>query len=160
MQPKGTVRRSLNRLSVLRRALIASRRLYLTRIWGMDLDRTCQFSLSTKFDKTYPKGVHVGAHSYVAFEARILCHDLTRGLYLETRVGRDCFIGGRSLLMPGVTVGDGSIVGAGAVVTKDVPARSIVVGNPAEVIRRDIEVGHYGRFPDADETQRRLLIGE
>jgi serine acetyltransferase len=41
-------------------------------------------------------------------------------------------------------------------VTKDVPSRSIVAGNPAKVIRSDIEVGRYGRFRDADETEKRI----
>lgn len=47
----------------------------------------------------------------------------------------DVWIGMRAILLPGVTVGRGSIVGAGAVVTKDVPAYSIVGGNPARVIK-------------------------
>lgn len=45
-------------------------------------------------------------------------------------------IGLAALLMPGVTVGQGAYVGAGAVVTRDVPPRSLVIGNPARVIRR------------------------
>jgi maltose O-acetyltransferase len=47
----------------------------------------------------------------------------------------DVWIGGRVTILPGVTVGRGSIIGAGAVVTKDVPPYSIVGGNPANVIR-------------------------
>lgn len=47
----------------------------------------------------------------------------------------DVWIGGRVTILPGVTVGKGSIIGAGAVVTKDVPPYSIVGGNPAKVIR-------------------------
>lgn len=53
-------------------------------------------------------------------------------------VGRRCFIGG-STLMPGVTIGDESIVAAGAVVMSDVPPRCIVGSNPARIIRCDIE---------------------
>lgn len=54
-------------------------------------------------------------------------------------IGDDCWIGGSSILSPGVSIGDRCIVGAGAVVTKDVPADSIVVGNPAKPIsRKDI----------------------
>ncbi len=122
----------------------------------MDIAATSELSLSAKFDRTFPRGVHVGEHSYLAFESRILCHDRTRGVYLHTRVGENCFIGGRSLIMPGVEIGDESIVGAGSIVTKSVPPRSIVAGNPARVLRSDIEVGHYGRFPDADANTHRL----
>jgi maltose O-acetyltransferase len=46
-------------------------------------------------------------------------------------IGRDCWIGGGAIIQPGVTIGDRVIVGAGAVVTKDVADDAIVVGNPA-----------------------------
>ena len=98
--------RSLNQLMRLRRLLVQTKRLYLTWIWGMDLDPTCEFSLSVRFDRTYPAGVHVGAESYIAFGTAILAHDMTRGLYLHTRIGRRCFIGAGSIIMPGVEIGD------------------------------------------------------
>jgi acetyltransferase-like isoleucine patch superfamily enzyme len=49
------------------------------------------------------------------------------------RIGRGVFIGARATILKGVIIGDRAIVGAGAVVTKDVPARHIAVGNPARV---------------------------
>lgn len=148
--------RGLNHLSGLRNILVALKRIYFRRLWGMDIDPTTQFSLSAKFDRTFPQGVHVGPHSYVAFEARILTHDRTRGLYLHTRIGRNCFIGGRSMILPGVNIGDNSVVGAGAVVTKSVPPRSVVAGNPARILSSDIEVTEYGRFLTADATESEL----
>ena len=50
-------------------------------------------------------------------------------------VGEDAFVGARAFIMPGVTVGAGSIVGAMSVVTKDVPPQVTVAGNPIRVIR-------------------------
>lgn len=50
-------------------------------------------------------------------------------------IGNDVWIGDRVIILPGVTVGDGSILGAGAVVTHDVPAYAIVAGVPAKVIK-------------------------
>jgi acetyltransferase-like isoleucine patch superfamily enzyme len=50
-------------------------------------------------------------------------------------IEKNCYIGANSTILPGVVVGEHSIVGAGAVVTKDVPARAVVVGNPARVVR-------------------------
>lgn len=149
-------RRGLNRVSGLRNLIVDGLRWYYRRVWGMDIHPTAQFSLSAKFDRTYPRGVHVGAQSYIAFETRILCHDRTRGLYLDTRIGRNCFIGGSSLILPGVEIGDNCVVGAGSVVTKSVPPRCVVAGNPAQVLRENIDVGPYGRFADADARESAL----
>jgi virginiamycin A acetyltransferase len=68
-----------------------------------------------------------------------LIYDLpSRG---DTVVGNDVWFGYRALVMPGVTIGDGAIVAAGAVVSRDVPPYGIVAGNPARVVR--------ARFDDA-----------
>jgi acetyltransferase-like isoleucine patch superfamily enzyme len=143
---------SLNRLQWLRRALVRAKWVYYTRVWGMDIDPTATYSLDVRFDKTYPAGIHIGAESYVAFEAAILTHDLTRGLKLHTRIGRRCFIGARSIVLPGVEIGDESVVGAGSVVTRNVPPRTVVAGNPARIVRRDIRIiARYGRIAPADE---------
>lgn len=50
-------------------------------------------------------------------------------------IGDDVWIGGGAIILPGVTLGDGAVIGAGSVVSRDVPARSVVVGNPARVVR-------------------------
>ena len=149
-------RRGLNRIAGVRNALVALRRAWFVRVWRMDLHPTVEMSLSAKLDLTFPIGVHVGAHSYLAFESRVLTHDRTRGLYLHTRIGRNCFIGGRSMILPGVEIGDGCIVGAGAVVTKSVPPGCIVGGNPARILREGVEIGAYGRLPDADARESAL----
>lgn len=52
-------------------------------------------------------------------------------------IGKDCWIGGGAIICPGVTIGDCVIVGAGSVVTKDIPSDTIVVGNPAKVIKKE-----------------------
>jgi maltose O-acetyltransferase len=50
-------------------------------------------------------------------------------------IGANVWLGGGAIVLPGVTVGEDAVVGAGAVVTRDVPAGTVVVGNPARVIR-------------------------
>jgi len=151
---------SLNSLSRVRAALVSAKRTFFIKVMKMDIHETVQLSLSAKPDKTFPRGVHIGAYSYLAFNSRILTHDRTRGLYLHTRIGKNCFLGGESIIMPGVEIGDGCVIGAGSVVTKDVPAGSIVAGNPAKIIRSNIEVGAYGRFPDADDRERALRASD
>lgn len=53
----------------------------------------------------------------------------------DIHVGSDCWVGTRAIILPGITIGDGAVVGTGAVVTKDVPPYAIVGGNPARIIR-------------------------
>lgn len=50
-------------------------------------------------------------------------------------IGKDVWLGANVIVLPGRTIGDGSVVGAGSVVTKDVPAFTIVAGNPAKLVR-------------------------
>lgn len=153
VETRKVKRAGLNRLHRLRYAIIDVVRWYYTRFWGMDLHPTCQFSLSTKFDKTWPKGVHVGADTYIAFDVRILSHDMPRGLFTDTRIGARCFVGGCTIVMPGVEIGDDCVIGAGSVVTKSIPSGSIAAGNPARVLRSGLSLGQYGRLPEADANE-------
>jgi len=57
------------------------------------------------------------------------------GYAITIEIGNDVWIGGNCVILPGVTIGDHSIVAAGSVVTKDVPANTIVAGNPAKVLK-------------------------
>jgi maltose O-acetyltransferase len=78
-------------------------------------------------------GVHIYASAHM-LEAgpRNEGLEIARPITVEDNV----WIGGRAILLPGVRVGRNSVVGAGAVVTKDVPQNVVVAGNPARVIRR------------------------
>lgn len=60
------------------------------------------------------------------------CQTYSRPIVIEDEV----WIGGGAILLPGVTIGKGSVIGAGAVVTKDIPPYSVAVGNPARVIKQ------------------------
>lgn len=152
----GRPKWGLERLKRVRLAIVRVRWLWYTRFWGMDIHPTAQFSLSAKLDKTNPKGVHIGEESYIAFDAAILTHDLTRGLYTDTWIGRRCFIGARSIILPGVRIGDECVIGSGSVVTKDVPSNSLVAGNPAKILRDNLKIAsRYGRIEtEADAAAR------
>jgi maltose O-acetyltransferase len=50
-------------------------------------------------------------------------------------IGDDVWVGGSAIILPGVTIGDGAVIGAGSVVTRDVPSRVFAAGNPCRVIR-------------------------
>lgn len=57
----------------------------------------------------------------------------------RTFVGNDVWIGRNAIVLSGVNIGDGAVVGAGAVVTRDVPSYAVVVGNPARIIKHRFE---------------------
>ena len=118
---------------------------YLRGFWGYELHPTALVSFSAYLDRTNPKGVCIGAYTVITRGAIVLSHDYTRSLSARTNVGRNCLIGVNSIIMPGVTVGDEVVVGAGAVVTRDVPSNSLVVGNPAQVVGQ-IRTSAYGRI--------------
>lgn len=118
---------------------------YLRLRFKMDIGRGCMVSWNAHLDKSVnPTGIHLGDNTRVLNGAMILSHDDCRRLKSDTYVGKNCVIGVRSIILPGVTVGNSSIVSAGAVVTKDVPSHCIVAGNPAKIKKTDIEVNDRG----------------
>lgn len=54
---------------------------------------------------------------------------------LPVKIGKRCWIGAGAIILPGVTVGDDTVIGAGSVVTKDIPSGVVAVGNPCRVIK-------------------------
>lgn len=61
-------------------------------------------------------------------------------------IGADCWLGGGVIVCPGVTIGDRSVIGAGAVVTRDIPSDTVAAGNPARVIRKLRSASDSGRI--------------
>jgi acetyltransferase-like isoleucine patch superfamily enzyme len=135
----------------LRELVLLLRRQYLIRVWKMDIGEGTAVSMSAKLDKTNPQGLHIGKYSVVTFGAAILTHDYVNCLNRDVRIGDNCFIGAHSIILPGVTIGDSCIVAAASVVARDVPAGSLVSGNPARVVEHHIQTTRYGiRAPQGD----------
>lgn len=89
--------------------------------------------------------IHIGKNAHIAREAVIRDYD---GHFIETTnyrtskpidIGDNVWIGYRAMILKGVTIGEGAIVAANSVVTKDVPPHSIVAGNPAKIIRENVK---------------------
>lgn len=128
----------------LRLAIISLRAAYLRQVLGMDIHPDTQISLKAHLDRTNPRGIHIQEGTLVAFGAVILSHDLSRVLHTDTYIGKNCFIGAHSIVLPGIHVGDNCIVATGAVVTRDVESNTVVAGNPARVIRTGIRTRKWG----------------
>jgi acetyltransferase-like isoleucine patch superfamily enzyme len=115
------------------------------RIKGYDVHPTVIFERNLHLDRLYPNGIHINENCLIASEVTILSHDHCKRVnnqpyLIDTRIGRNCFIAVGAIILPGITIGDQVIVGAGAVVSKNVPSNVIVAGNPAKIIRKQIQM--------------------
>ncbi|MBE6958792.1 MAG: sugar O-acetyltransferase [Ruminococcaceae bacterium] len=95
--------------------------------------------------------IYVGDHTMfgpnvtIATAGHPICPELReQGLQynMPVRIGRNCWLGAGVIVLPGVTIGDNTVIGAGSVVTKDIPANVVAVGNPCRVLR---EIGERDR---------------
>lgn len=103
---------------------------------------------SVKVDAGHADLIFIADHAHLTGGTRLLCHqrdlkdyrmgdDAAKLPYKlgEIHIGRGVMIGMESLIMPGVTIGDGAIIGAYSLVTKDIPAWTIATGRPAKVVK-------------------------
>jgi len=101
------------------------------------IGRQCFISMHAKID-TFRGRVIIGDRCDITHGCVILCHDASvqPTAVATTRIGNNVFIGVNSVVLCGRTIGDNSVVGAGSVVTTDVPPNVVVAGNPARIIRK------------------------
>lgn len=110
------------------------------RRYGMKIGADPQFQPGSVIDLSHCWLIEVGDHFVMARGAILLAHDASTQPYLgftrigRIRIGNNVFVGDSAIILPGTTIGDDVIVGAGAVVTGDIPSRSVVAGVPAKVI--------------------------
>jgi len=110
------------------------------RMAGISIGKNCMISWGAKL---YVSGgrIVIGDRCTITYGCIILSHDRSKKRINSkdkvkgtVRLGNDVFIGVNSVVLRDVTIGDYSIVGAGSVVTKDVPPSVVVAGNPARII--------------------------
>lgn len=120
-----------------------------------------------QIDEVNPHLIHMGRHCVLGAGAALLSHCPLRGAQ-GVKIGDHVWIGYGAIVLPGVEIGCVSIVGAGAVVTRNVPPRSVVAGSPARVLRsltddeaarlvRELESG--GAIGADAAAQRHALVG-
>ena len=148
--------KSLNQLRGLRMLVTDARRRWLVHRHGIEINPTASLSLSARMIARNGGRICIGAETLLAFKTLLLADAAPGPRGGSIIIGRRCFIGGGAMIVSGVSVGDGSIIAAGAVVRRDVPAHSIVAGNPARIIRQGISVGKFGRLDGADDNSRRM----
>lgn len=91
-------------------------------------------------------GITIGNDCAIADGVRIMdnsWHEIeSSNKRKEIRIGNKVWLATNAMIFPGVTIGDGAIIAAGSVVTKDVPARSMVAGVPAKVVKENVDWKH------------------
>ena len=121
-------------------------RLALYRAMGVKIGHGVFVGLDTWLDCQFPELITIEDDATLSFRVTVVVHDDARrmhgvipgqlqGTVAPVRFCRGCYIGAGALILPGVTIGEGAVVAAGAVVTRDVPPRKVVGGVPARVLR-------------------------
>ena len=100
-------------------------------------------------DKNHPELIEIGDDTYITGGTTLLCHKRDISDYCvgdrlcdkpyktgKIIIGKGCSTGTNTLILPGVTIGDGVVIGAGSLVTKDIPAWTLAVGRPAVVVKK------------------------
>ena len=127
---------------------------------GVDIGKNCEFHKNIMWGSE-PYLIKIGNNVRITNGVRFCTHDggvwVLRNLKKEYTnidifgkivVGNNVHIGWNAIIMPGVTIGDNCIIGAGAIVTKDIDSNSIAVGIPAKVIKniQDYEIKNKTSF--------------
>ncbi len=98
------------------------------------------------FNLTLVDDTHIYVGDYTMFGPNVVLATAGHPILPELRplayqynmpihIGRNCWLGAGVIVLPGVTIGDNTVIGAGSVVTKDIPANVVAVGNPCKVLR-------------------------
>jgi acetyltransferase-like isoleucine patch superfamily enzyme len=130
-------------------------RIWLYRQMGVNIGQDCVVEMYAYLDDQFPELVFFDDHSGPSRHVIIICHDDVAARADSGNISRHGFVspvrmesftgvGVGSILLPGVTIRTGAMVGAGAVVTKDVPPYCLAVGVPAKVVKN--------LWPEADEN--------
>ena len=105
------------------------------------------------FNLTLVDDTHIYVGDYTMFGPNVVIATAGHPIYQELRekayqfnmpvyIGRNCWLGAGVIVLPGVKIGDNSVIGAGSVVTKDIPSNVVAVGNPCKVLR---EIGEHDK---------------
>ena len=115
---------------------------------GVEVKGHFKVGYGVYFDAGNAEHIHIEDGVWIAAQCLLLCHKRNLAEYhvgddynktpykiKDIHLKKGCCIGMRTIIMPGVTVGEGAIIGAGSVVTRDVPPYTVATGSPAVVVK-------------------------
>lgn len=116
-------------------------------------------SVYANFNLTLVDDTHIYVGDYTMFGPNVtvataghpILPELREQIYqynAPVHIGRNCWLGAGVIVVPGITIGDNSVIGAGSVVTKDIPPNVIAVGNPCKALRNINEKDREYYFKD------------
>lgn len=113
------------------------------RLTGLKVAPSASVGLMVMFDVLRPDLISIGENSIIGYNATILAHEFLPREYRigKVEIGSWVLIGANATVLPGVRIGDGAVVAAGAVVTGDVPPGAVVAGVPARIIKKQVRDG-------------------
>ena len=118
------------------------------RLQGYEIGSNVIIERGYNFDRLFKSHISIGDSTLVASNVTILNHEHIfrdsddNPLLKPVVIGKRCFIGVGAIILPGVRIGDDVVVGAGAVVTKNLESGGIYVGNPAKRVRSGIKMNN------------------
>ncbi len=122
-------------------------RKFLFRLGGIDIGEGGFVGMNGWFEDLYTHRVHIGDNVTMSFRITLVAHGpKSDPSNMDIVIEDGAYIGCNVTVLPGVTIGRNAGVGAGAVVTKDVPEGAVVAGNPARIIR-----WREGYGPDSED---------
>ncbi len=142
----------MNIIYLLARVARRWRMCWLHWLGYVNINKNTVIEHNVGLDKLNRKGIHIGSGCLIASGTTILAHEhifvKPDGSYYfkDTYIGNNCFVGVNSLICPGVHIGNECVVGGGAIVTKDVPDNSMVVGVPARIVKTGIRMNDHARL--------------
>ena len=115
---------------------LSLKRWLLKRI-GVKVGKNVAFGLESTVDIFYPELIEIGDNTIIGYNTVILAHEFLRDELRigEVKIGKNVTIGANCTILPGVTIGDNSIISAHSLVNSDIPANVLAGGVPAKVIR-------------------------
>jgi acetyltransferase-like isoleucine patch superfamily enzyme len=88
-------------------------------------------------DDTFPELITIEDSVNISFGVTIAAHDASKNAVAGVLIKKGAYIGTKSVILPGVIIGENSVIGAGAVVANDVPPKTKVAGVPARIIEKN-----------------------